>query len=202
MVTKQRRWTGRVVCLVAVAWCGFVLLAHWTIAGLACASDTSDCAKSRGKNGVYTGVLRDDHGRPLRNRSFSVAFASRRGLDPVSGFHTDAKGRYCIVWASERIVPFVSVDDGSSAPRGIDGDWRPLAGARPPAGCEAGDAGIPWPRADDATTSWQFRTVPAVVAVAVGLLLVALLRGGARVRRTGLALTLAGTLLAIAVRFL
>jgi hypothetical protein len=79
------------------------------------------------------------------------------------------------VWASERIVPFVELDDGSSVTRGIDGEWRPLGGRRPPAGCRAGDAGIPWRRAHDATSSWQLRTVPTTVAVAVLLLLVAAL---------------------------
>lgn len=197
--SKPGKWAGRGVCLAALVWCGFVLLFHWAAGGFACGMDTSYCAQSRDKNGVYRGVFVDGQGRTLTDTAFSVAFESRRGARPrdVSGFSTDAHGRYCIIWAQERITPSAHVGGSEWS---IRDPWQPLNGASPPPGCQAGDQGIPWNRADDLTTSAQFLAVPAVAVPGVVLLLVALVLGGAPTARNprtaGIALTVASTLLA------
>jgi hypothetical protein len=197
--SKARKWAVLGVCLAALAWCGFVLFFHWVAGALACGWDTSYCAQSRDKNGVYRGVLVDRHARTVTGTAFSVAFESRRSARPrdVSGFSTDAQGRFCIVWAQESITPFLHVDGSVTS---IRDPWQPLNGANPPPGCQAGDQGIPWNRADDLTSSAQFLAVPAVAGPGMVLLLVALVLGGAptarRPRTAGLALTVASTLLA------
>ena len=134
-------------------------------------SDTSYCAESRAKNGLYRGVLTDRRDRTVTSAPFTVAFESRRDERDVAGFSTDAQGRYCIVWAEERITPLAHVD--GSQPR-IEAPWRPLNGARPPHGCQAGDGGIPWNRADDLGSSVQFLALPAIAILSAILLLVGL----------------------------
>jgi hypothetical protein len=200
--SQPGRWAARSVCVIALVWCGFLLLVHWAAAGLACAHDTSYCALNRHKNGLYRGTLVDRQGRPITDTAFSVSFESRRRAHPreVGGFSTDAQGRYCIVWAAERITPFVHFDD---VERTIQTPWQPLNGPNPPRGCQSGNHGIPWNRADDATSSPQFIAVPALAVPGALLLLVALVAGVAptarRPRRAGLALTVASTMLAALV---
>ena len=197
-----RPWIIRATCLIALVWCGIVLLLHWAFSAFACAWDTSNCALSRDKNGVYQGVLVDLQGRPIRNADFTVSFESRRSAHPrrVSGYSTDAQGRYCLIWSQERIIPFAYYNGSGTS---IRGSWQPLDGASPPARCQAGDQGIPWRRADDLRSSVQFVAVPALVIPGSVLLLAGLLLGGApsaaRVRTCGFVLTAAGTVLAVLV---
>ncbi len=188
----------RAACLAALVWCALVLFVHWAASAFACGWDTSYCANSRDKNGLYTGVLVDRQGRRLTETSFSVLFESRRDADPrdVDGFSTDARGRYCIVWAQESVTPFARVDGYETS---IDVPWEPLNGDDAPPGCQAGDNGIPWNRADDLKTSAQFIALPALAGPAMILLLVGLVVGARRPawpRTAGLALTAASTLLA------
>ena len=140
----------------------------------------------------------------MTDTSFSVAFESRRRAHPreVGGFSTDAHSNYCIVWAQERITPFVHLDDGSEIT--IDVPWQPLNGAEAPPNCQTGDRGIPWNRADDLKSTPQFVSVPAVVLPGVALLLFGLIVRGTparRARMAGLVLTLASTLLAATLWF-
>src|SRR4051794_34096168 len=131
---------ARAVCGAGLVWCIAVVAVHWGTASLGCAFDTSNCAYTHEKNGVYEGVLRH-RGRALENRRFSVAFESRSGEDDVAGFRTDADGRYCIVWADERITPFASTAGAADiALRG----WRETSDPGPR--CQTADEGIPWNR--------------------------------------------------------
>ncbi|MGZ6616355.1 MAG: hypothetical protein ACXVFQ_18230 [Solirubrobacteraceae bacterium] len=198
--TSQQDWSevhafaGFVlVCCVAV------LFAHWLAASTACARDTSTCAHRREKTGTYQGVLVGGIGAQrltLRNFAFSVVFPSRRDASPrsVEGFRTDQQGRYCIVWADERGLPYI---DSVGEMRTL---WQPLNGRDPPPGCRSGDEGIPWNRADGITDSPQFLAVPAILIPGLILLLIALVRGDVpearRPRGAGFALALAGTALA------
>jgi hypothetical protein len=180
--------------VIALMWAVLVLLVHWAAAGLACGWDTSNCATSHDKNGLYQGVLDERRGEPFTNTPFTVAFESRRHAHPreVAGFSTDAEGRYCIVWAQERITPFAHVADLT---RPIRGARQPLNGTDPPPGCQTGDQAIPWNRADDLRRSLQFLSVPAAVVPGMILLLVGLV-GGASSRRAGVVLILTGTAVA------
>jgi hypothetical protein len=158
------------LCLAALLWCIVGLTAHWAFAGLACGGDTTNCALSHDKNGVYRGVLADAQGRALTNTSFSVAFASRQTSSPrdVSGFSTDANGDYCIVWAEERITPFLQVSPSFGT--SLSEPWKPLNGASPPHGCQSGNQGIPWNHASDLKRTPQFVSV-IVLGIASALLL-------------------------------
>lgn len=147
---------------------------------LSCGTDTSNCAESTEKNGVYAGVLRDLDGAVYRSAGFEVAFESRSREDlPKVHLRTDGRGRYCVVWPRERVVPFPS-DEAGTLLSGRDepliglGDWRDLEGADPPPGCEETDAGIPWNRADDAESSWQYwllLALPITAALAAAMAL-------------------------------
>jgi hypothetical protein len=188
---------GGGVCAVTLLWCGVVLLLHWAAGAFACGWDTSYCAQGRAKDGVYRGVLVDAGDRTLANTAFAVTFASRLTAPAVRGFTTDARGAYCVVWAEERIVPFITA--GSSPTLPTDVPWEPLRGAAPPAGCQSGDRGIPWNRSDDLQRTPQYISVFAVVLPGVALLLLGLVRGTRRARHGGLGLAFAGTLLAAAL---
>jgi hypothetical protein len=198
-MSDHNLWVRRGVCLAAVGWCGVVLAAHWFAGTTACAWDTSYCALSHHKNGVYRGVLADPMGGAPPNASFTVTFESRRDADPrdVGGFSTDTHGSYCIVWALERITPFAHI---GGADRRIDGHWQPLRGVKPAPSCQRGDQGIPWNRGSDLKSSPQFASVFAVALPTMGLLLIGLWVPRGRVAllvcAAGLALTVATTLLA------
>jgi hypothetical protein len=150
-------------------------------------------------------VLAERQHRTLTGTSFAVAFESRRSAHPrhVSGFSTDARGRYCIVWAEERVTPIAVLAGRSEV--GIDVPWKALNGSRRPPGCQAGDHGIPWNRADDLKSTRQFVAVPAFALPAMALLLLALVLGGGpagrRTRIAGLVLATASTLLAAVLWF-
>lgn len=166
--------------LAMIVIAALVAILHWGATELSCAWDTSYCASSTEKHGVYEGVLQSLDGSPYRSAEFTVAFESREGLPPVS-FRTDAGGRYCIQWASESIVP--SARTGSGEPLANRGgeftglrEWRDLEGGVPPPGCEEGDEGIPWNRAENADSTWQYWLL-MVLSLATLLLLVSALFG-------------------------
>lgn len=145
---------------------------------------------------MYEGVL-SDRGRLLDRRRFSVEFESRGGKPPVAGFRTDGDGRYCIVWAQERITPFASTAGAGSIALC---DWRQTS--EPPPRCQAADEGIPWNRSDDRMSRPQF-IVPVMLGAAAAVLLLVGLIGGARRRgagRAGLALTALTTVTVAAFR--
>lgn len=186
-------------------------LLQFVAIGLSCAWDTSYCAASVDKNGVYEGTLTLD-GHPYRSSEFEVAFESRRNLPRVS-FRTDERGHYCVRWASEAVVPYASTPGGEMlsnqaadvpgepSAEGL-GDWRDLEGREPPPGCEEGDAGIPWNRAKDATTTWQYWlliVLPLAAIVALVSALIAWRRRYARWLVTSGGLLLAVDLIAGAV---
>jgi hypothetical protein len=189
--------------VVALVWCGVVLLFHFAAGAFACESDGSGCAHSRHKNGVYEGMLVSRGNEKWFSTAFSVSFESRRDVLPreTGGFSTDADGHYCIVWAQEEEL-FVHV-------AGVAGDgavtftdpWQPLNGADPPPDCQTSDQGVPWNRAQDLMSSPEFLALPALAVPAAALLLVALLLEGApkaRLARTaGLVLTAASSGLAV-----
>jgi hypothetical protein len=193
----------RVACILGLAVCGFVLLVHYFFGGIACSFDTSYCAMTRHKDGLYRGVLRDRQGNVLADTPFTVRFESRRNerRRDVGGFRSDGQGRFCIVWPSEEITPFIELD-GTDA---IHTPWVSLGRQAPPPGCQPGDAGIPWNRSDDLESTIQFRSVPALLVPAAALLVLAFLfrmeGAGKLLQRGGLALTAAGTVLAAVLWF-
>jgi hypothetical protein len=175
MTAFATRLLGRLLPLFAgvVAVCagGFDFLAgNWV-----CAQDTSFCAFGHEKNGVYAGTLATPRGRPLRNQPFDVYFESRRD-EPVVRLRSDSRGKFCIVWAQERVGP---VAGASGTPINLP-LWRPLRGAAPRAGCEATAAQIPWNRASDLTSRWQYLSVLVITAFSV---LALILPVGAKRRR-------------------
>ncbi len=140
---------------------------------------------------------RDRHqARHASERRVLRRVPSQRDASPrsVQGFRTDPPGRYCIVWADERGLPYVESVGEVRTP------WQPLSGRRPPPGCRSGEEGIPWNRADNIIDSPQFLAVPAILVPGMILLLIPLVRGdvseAGRPRAAGLALAVAGTVLA------
>ena len=184
--------------MLGLLWCGFALLLHVAFFGaFTCHADGSNCAFSHVKDGVYRGVLADDQGRPLTAATFTVGFESRSGLRDVGGFSTDAAGRYCIVWPSERIAPYARVA-GATYP--IEAEWAPLNGAAPPRGCRPGDAGIPWNRADDFLDRWQYGSAFAALVAAMAVLGFALgFSATGRLDKAGIGLAAAATAYAAAI---
>jgi hypothetical protein len=163
-------------------------LLQFVATGLTCAWDTSYCAASVDKNGVYEGTLLFGN-RPYRSSEFEVAFTSRRDRPKVS-FRTDERGHFCVRWASESIVPYASTPDGESLTSRDDGSvvnglsgWRDLEGREPPPGCEAGDAGIPWNRAEDATSTWQYWLLIVLPLAAIACLVLSLVAPRSRYAR-------------------
>jgi hypothetical protein len=193
----------RIVCALAIAWCALVLVAHAFAGAISCGWDTSYCAQTHTKNGVYRGILRDNQGAAVASTRFTVSFESRRGRPAVEGFATDAHGGYCIVWAQERIVPFANAGDELIP---IPDPWESLERAGPPAGCQSGNAGIPWDRADDLSTRAPYRAVQVFALAAVALLAIGLVagtrRGGRGACAAGLGLAGVSTALTAAQWFL
>jgi hypothetical protein len=140
-----------------------VALAVTLVAGsTTCGQDVSLCAETRDKNGVYLGTLNALDGPG----PFEVSFASREDRSDVS-FAAGSNGRYCIVWARETALPLATV--GGGGPTALD-DWRPLHGRPPPQGCQESDATIPWNRAKDLRSSWEYRLLLLLPVVALLLL--------------------------------
>jgi hypothetical protein len=191
--TERRPRTWLIV--LALIWCSAIGVAHALLPGLAC-YDNANCAQSYKKDGVYYGVLRDRVGRLLTNTRFGVGFGSPNAKPPgTGGFATNSAGRYCVVWASYAYDPAVFVAGRTVATMN---DWHPLDGRTPPHSCERGNGRIPWNRADDTTSSPQYRGVLALLVTTLVLLLGAVLPtrepAASRVRLAGLALTAASTL--------
>lgn len=174
-------------------------LAQWIGAELSCSLDTSNCAYSVEKTGVYEGTLRTNDGRPYRSAEFEVTFESRRDHPPIS-FQTDEAGRYCIHWANERSVPFAKTPSGEglwgreSGFLGL-GAWRDLGGSGPPPGCQESDEGIPWNRASDPERTWQYWLLTLLPFATFVLLLSALI--GRHSRRAVPLFASGGALLAL-----
>jgi hypothetical protein len=152
-----------------------MLLFDMSRAAFACGMDTSYCAETTERNGIYTGTLRDPADRPLANTEFEAHFETRGQVT----FTTDERGRYCILWPHEAVLPSTQVA-GASTGTSLGG-WLPLEDAAPPPGCQTGDAGVPWHRAKDFTSSWQFLTLLSLAALA----LAALVAGAANWRDRG-----------------
>ena len=169
----QARLSPYVVAFVVTA-VALVLLFDASRAGFACGTDTSYCAKTTERNGIYTGTLRDPADRPVVNTEFDVHFASRGSERPRVTFTTDERGRYCILWPHEAVLPSTHVTGATTGGPSLGG-WLPLEDAAPPPGCQTGDAGVPWHRAEDFASGWQFLTLLGLAALA----LVALVAGAA-----------------------
>jgi hypothetical protein len=177
--------------LTAVA---LMLLFDASRAAYACSQDTSYCAASTERNGRFTGTLRGHDRRPAANTEFEVMFDSRGLERPRVTFTSDARGRYCILWPKERVFPMS--DETPEHQLANLGAWLPLDGRPAPRGCQEGDAGVPWQRADDLASSWQFVTLVGLGALALALLGA----GAANWRRRGrLWARLAVTLTAVAL---
>src|ERR1044072_1262819 len=100
---------GRAPSIAALVCCGAFLFVRWMLGQIACGTDTSDCAESAVKDVIYRGSLERAAGSALANTAFTVEFASRRDTSRVGGFVPDDRGNYCILWARERITPYVYV---------------------------------------------------------------------------------------------
>lgn len=203
MPVVRSTWATRRLCIASLVWVLVLLGFHWGKAELACKTDTSYCALSGDKNGTYRATLTDPSGRTLANTPFVVRFESRRSASPryVGGFSSDSSGEYCIRWARESVRPAVRPAGGVEVP--IMADWQPLNGAAPPPRCQAGDEGIPWNRADDLKSTWQYISVVVTTLASIALLAVGLLPravpGTTRLREAGNALAVVATATAVLV---
>ena len=162
-------------CLLIVG-AGALLLLHFFSAGFSCAWDTSTCAESTEKNGVYEGFLQGADGEPYRSGVFAVEFGSRAGEEYVP-FRTDEDGHYCIRWAEEDFATVRSVTGESiSTPEGNSylGSWRDLDGSDPPPGCQESFANVPWSGAADKESTWQYWLLVALPIAAIFVLFAAL----------------------------
>jgi hypothetical protein len=165
-----------IVLIVAAALVGF---AHLFFVGFACSGDTSECAQSSKKNGVYEGTLSYPDGRLYRSAEFEVAFASRKNESDLT-FETDAQGHYCIRWANERTYPTATTPAGEPlAGSGTGGPslgpWDELSFFGAPTDCEEGSGGVPWNRADDAESTWQSRLLILLPLASIAAMIAALL---------------------------
>lgn len=152
----------RAVLLVAAAAFAIAAFMYNLVAGaVACSYDNSYCAYSSDKEGFYSGPVWGRGGRPLLNREVPLHFASRQDLAPVK-LSTDAAGRMCFFWARERVSP----------QRGLR--WHSLARRRPPSGCRSLDVGVPWNRAVDVRSAWQYLSVLTLTGAAIVLMAAAL----------------------------
>lgn len=162
------------VAMIVIA--ALALLAHLGAAGFSCAWDTSECAHSTSKEGVYEGTIRTKEGDLYSSQEFDVEFGSRG--DELR-FQTDANGRYCIHWADERVT-YVRTPAGeplAANKLGFSGlgRWRDLNGGDPPPGCQESDAGVPWNQADNAESTWQNWLLIILPLAAIAALLAAIL---------------------------
>jgi hypothetical protein len=179
-----------------------LLLFNWAAASLVCSQDTSYCAESTEKDGIYRGELINSDGSPAANREFTVSFQSRE-YEPDLAFTTDANGAFCIRWAQESITPHVQeadlliADPSSEYPDSRITDFKESTAGPPD--CQSSDARIPWHNAENLKSSWQYVLMMGLAAGAALLFLLALLRArepsSATVARIGGAL-LGGAILA------
>ena len=163
-----------VLLIVAAA---AVLLGHFASSGFSCFWDTSTCASSTEKSGVYEGALLTQDGRPYRSSPFTVEFGSRAGEDDVP-FRTDEEGRYCIHWADEETASVRGPDgvllSNELGYTSLDG-WRDLGGRDPPPGCQESFLGVPWSGAEDKESTWQYWLMALLPVAAILALIAALI---------------------------
>ncbi|MDQ2631156.1 MAG: hypothetical protein M3Y75_09330 [Actinomycetota bacterium] len=163
------------ILLIVVA--ALAALAHVFFTGFGCVWDTSTCAESSEKNGVYEGFLRTGSGEPYSSSVFTVGFGSREGDEEVP-FRTDEDGHYCIRWAEEDYATVRGPNSESiSTPEGGNSltSWRDLNGRDPPPDCQESFVGIPWYAAEDAETTWQYWLLVVLPLAAIAVLLAALI---------------------------
>jgi hypothetical protein len=182
-----------VAAVVAVCAGGFNIIA----AGWVCDQDTSYCAFSHDRDGFYTGILADRDGTPLVNRRFSFVVESRRELRAPT-LQSGTAGRVCVLWPQERGTPLALAGGAATSLR----RWTAVRDSPAPAGCSTSDAAIPWNRADDLTSRWQFLAVLALSLVSVATLLASATTGGRRaptLRLAAVVLASAAGVLCVAV---
>lgn len=186
--------SGIVLAGLGLAGALVLLFFNWAAASLTCSQDTSYCAESTEKDGIYRGDLVNLDGTPAANTEFTVSFQSREDEEDLA-FTTDASGAFCIRWAQEALTPYLQDQDLLIAGREFPGDKRITdfkeSTAGPPS-CQSSDATIPWQNAEDLKSSWQYVLMMGLAAGAALLFLLAVLRPGepssASVRRMGAAL--------------
>lgn len=172
-----------VVAVAALVLAAMVFTANFVGAASACSGHTSYCAASTEKNGVYRAALFGFDGKPYRNARIRVLFNSRIDIhgDIDVTYRTDAKGHVCIVWARESLRPyamtwfFSPVQVRHTGGKGF-GEWRSLHEVGLPAGCQQSSATIPWHRASDLRSSWQYwlillASLSSMLALSLALLL-------------------------------
>jgi hypothetical protein len=177
-----------VFAVLMVLAAALMVLVHWTASDVNCFWDTSTCARSVEKDGVYEGTLQTDDGQLYRSSEFEVRFGSRE-QEPKVSFQTDENGSYCIVWAEDSYAS--ATTPGGESLSGL-GSWRDLGDRDPPPGCQESDEGVPWQNTEELESTWQFwlliiLPIAAIIVLGWGLV----------VRRTDRALAVfsAGTLL-------
>jgi hypothetical protein len=192
-LSKKQIAAALLLILAAAA----VGLTNLVFTGFACAWDTSTCAKSNEKNGVYEGVMRAATGEPYGFSAFMVEFGSRGGDDLVPVL-TDESGRYCIRWAEEDVAAVRSPGGAviSTSGGSFLGSWRDLNGSDPPPDCQESFEGIPWRAAEDAETTWQYWLLLVLPALAIVVLIAALI--GQRTRYGRVLFVTGGLLVATA----
>jgi hypothetical protein len=84
-MTSGRGWVPRAICAAGLVWCAVVVAFHWLAGSLACALDTSYCAFSHEKDGVYAGILRDADGHKLPNPGVQRGVRIAPGHGPGRG---------------------------------------------------------------------------------------------------------------------
>jgi hypothetical protein len=154
-----------------------LLLFNWAAASLVCSQDTSYCAESTDKDGIYRGELVNRDGSPAANTEFTVSFQSREN-EPDLAFMTDANGAFCFRWAQESITPHVQESDllipDPEFPDTRITDFKESTAGPPD--CQSSDARIPWHNAETLKSSWQYVLMMGLAAGAALLFLLALLR--------------------------
>lgn len=186
-----------------------VVLGLTVVTALHCDLENSGCAHSSAKNGYYAGVLDDPAtGRPAADRHLGVWTASRG--DYAVHINTDAHGRYCLVWASESVVPAASFPRrrASVGPHRDDVPllshlgWRPLNGRLPPTGCQKSNLAVLWDRYSGFASSGVWRTLLVLSLAALAFVIAGRVPlGPARhiISSIGVLVGLAATCLAITV---
>jgi hypothetical protein len=171
--------------LVVIALAAIAIFLTVLSGALLCSGENSNCADSTAKDTVYEGILMRTPKLgatpvPYRDGEFLASFGSREHLPPVA-FHTDAAGRYCILWADGDGPFFMNpsvgggvLQDseifrrGNAVPKNLPRE----ADLGVPPGCEEGSAGIPWYRAEGVQDRWQYWLLILLpcLAIVAGLL--------------------------------
>lgn len=126
-------------------------------AELAChTGDVATCAYSATKDGFYQGRFLATGS----NRVVNAYFGSLQD-ERATSLAVAPAGRFCIVWAHERVAEVSPLRHGEPLVRGpvqsvLLKNWRPTPPTRVPAGCQRSSVTIPWDRASDLTGSWRY----------------------------------------------